>query len=63
MFTSLLMSVAIADAFEGRGWLLVTGYLLIRIGRAVFLIVALGGRALGEHFVNDLVCQFVAGAL
>jgi low temperature requirement protein LtrA len=40
MFASLLMSVAIADAFDGRAWLFVTGYLLLQIGRSAFLIVA-----------------------
>jgi low temperature requirement protein LtrA len=63
MFASLLMSVAIADAFDGRAWLFVTGYLLIQLGRTTFLIIALRGRALGEHFVNDLVWELVAGAL
>jgi low temperature requirement protein LtrA len=63
MFASLLMSVAIADAFDGRAWLFVTGYLLLQVGRAAFLIVALRGRALGEHFVNDLVWELVIGAL
>ena len=63
MFASLLMSVAIADAFDGRAWLFVTGYLLFQLVRAAFLIVALRGRALGEHFVNDLVWELVAGAL
>jgi low temperature requirement protein LtrA len=63
MFASLLMSVAIADAFDGRAWLFVTGYLLLQIGRSVFLIIALRGRALGEHFVNDLVWELVTGAL
>jgi low temperature requirement protein LtrA len=57
------MSVAIADAFDGRAWLFVTGYLLLQVGRAAFLIVALRGRALGEHFVNDLVWELVIGAL
>ena len=57
MFASLLMSVAIADAFDERAWLFVTGYLLIQIGRSAFLIVALRGRPLGEHFVNDLVWE------
>ena len=47
MFASLLMSVAIADAFAGRGWLFVTGYLVIQLGRSTFLIGALRGRALG----------------
>jgi low temperature requirement protein LtrA len=63
MFASLLMSAAIPDAFDGRAWLFVTGYLLIQIGRSVFLIVALRGRALGEHFVNDLVWEAVIGGL
>jgi low temperature requirement protein LtrA len=63
MFASLLMSVAIADAFDGRAWLFVTGYLLLQVGRSSFLIVALRGRALGEHFVNDLVWELVTGGL
>jgi low temperature requirement protein LtrA len=63
MFASLLMSAAIPDAFDGRAWLFVIGYLLIQTGRSVFLIVALRGRALGEHFVNDLVWELVVGAL
>jgi low temperature requirement protein LtrA len=49
MFASLLMSVAIDDAFDDRAWLFVTGYLLLQVGRAAFLIVALHGKALGEH--------------
>ena len=63
MFASLLMSVAIADAFGDRAWLFVTGYLLIQIGRSAFLMVALRGRALGEHFVNDLVWEVLIGVL
>ena len=63
MFASLLMSVAIGDAFAGRAWLFVTGYLLLQIGRCVFLIVALRGRPQSEHFVNDLVWELLAGVL
>src|SRR5918998_3063849 len=63
MFASLLMSVSIADAFAGRAWLFVTGYLLLQLGRSAFLIAALRGRALGEHFVNDLVWELLTGAL
>jgi low temperature requirement protein LtrA len=63
MFASLLMSVAIPDAFDGRAWLFVTGYLLLQIGRSSFLIVALRGRPHGRHFVNDLVWELVAGCL
>ena len=63
MFASLLMSVAIDDAFGDRAWLFVTGYLLLQIGRAAFLIVALPGRPQGEHFVNDLVWELLSGVL
>ena len=63
MFASLLMSVAIPEAFDGRAWLFVTGYLLIQIGRSVFLIFALRERALGAHFVNDLVWEVLVGGL
>jgi low temperature requirement protein LtrA len=63
MFASLLMSVGIADAFDGRAWLFVTGYLLLQVGRSAFLIVALRGRALGEHFVNALVWELLSGVL
>jgi low temperature requirement protein LtrA len=57
------MTVAIPEAFDGRAWLFVTGYLLIQLGRSVFLIFALRGRALGEHFVNDLVWELLIGGL
>jgi len=63
MFASLLMSVAIAGAFDDRAWLFVTGYLCLQLVRSVFMIVALRGRALGEHFVNDLVWELLIGAL
>jgi hypothetical protein len=63
MFVSLLMSVAIAEAFGGRAWLFVAAYLLLQVGRAAFLIVALRGRALGDHFVNVLVWELIAGGL
>jgi Bacterial low temperature requirement A protein (LtrA) len=57
MVATLLMSVAIGDAFDGGAWLFVTGYLLLQIGRSAFLVVALRGRALGEHFVNVVLFQ------
>jgi low temperature requirement protein LtrA len=63
MFASLLMSVAIEDAFGDRAWLFVTGYLLLQIGRCAFLIVALRDRPHGGHFVNDLVWELLAGVL
>jgi len=46
-----------------RAWLFVTGYLLLQVGRCVFLIVALRDRPQGEHFVNDLVWELLAGVL
>jgi low temperature requirement protein LtrA len=63
MFASLLLSAGIPDAFDGRAWLFVTGYLLLQVGRTAFLIVALRGRPHGEHFVNDLVWELLAGGL
>jgi low temperature requirement protein LtrA len=63
MFASLLMSVAIGDAFGDRAWLFVTGYLVLQIGRCGFLIVALRGRPQGAHFVNDLVWELASGVL
>ena len=63
MFASLLMSVAIGDAFADRAWLFVTGYLLLQVGRCVFLIVALRGRPQSEHFVNDLIWELLTGVL
>jgi low temperature requirement protein LtrA len=63
MFASLLMSVSIADAFGDRGWLFVTGYLLIGVGRSAFLIVALRERPQGEHFFNVLAWELIAGVL
>jgi low temperature requirement protein LtrA len=61
MFASMLMSVSIADAFGDRAWLFVTGYLVLQVGRASFLILGLRGGALGEHFVNDLTWELFAG--
>ncbi|MEU1964681.1 low temperature requirement protein A [Micromonospora sediminicola] len=63
MFASLLMSGAIADAFDGRAWLFVTGYLLLQFGRTTFLMVALRGRPLGGHFVNVAVWELLLGVL
>jgi low temperature requirement protein LtrA len=37
--------------------------LVLQVGRSAFLIVALRGRALGEHFVNDLVWELLIGIL
>lgn len=63
MFASLLMSSSIGGAFDDRGWLFVTGYLLLQLGRTIFLMVALRNRPLGRHFSNACVWEVVAGAL
>lgn len=63
MFASLLMSGAIGDAFDDRAWLFVAGYLLFQLARTAFLIAALRGKALGEHFVNVLVWELLTGGL
>src|SRR5262249_6433974 len=49
--------------FGDRAWLFVTGYLALQLGRVGFLIAALRGRSLGEHFVNDLAWELLAGGL
>ena len=48
---------------SATAWLFVTGYLLLEVGRAAFLIVALRGRALSAHFANDLVWELGTGAV
>ncbi|MCZ7436975.1 low temperature requirement protein A [Micromonospora sp. WMMC241] len=63
MFASLLMSGAIADAFDGRAWMFVVGYLLLQLGRTTFLMVALRGRTQGGHFVHVAVWELPFGAL
>ena len=63
MFASLLMSVAIEDAFGERAWLFVTGYVLTQLGRSGFLILALRGTRQGEHFVNDFIWESATGVL
>lgn len=39
------------------------GYLLLQVARSAFLIVALRGRPLGEHFVNVLIWELLVGVL
>src|SRR5262245_12203786 len=41
MLASLVMTVAIPEAFGGRGLMFVIGYLVIQIGRTVFMLLAL----------------------
>jgi low temperature requirement protein LtrA len=62
-FASLLMSVAIGEAFGDRAWLFVIGYLLLQVGRSAFLIAALEGSEQGEHFVNVLIWELVTGTV
>jgi low temperature requirement protein LtrA len=63
MFASLLMSVAIPDAFDGRAWLFVTG-LLAPSGRPRGIPHRRPARSsAGEHFVNVLVWELLTGGL
>ena len=57
MLVSLLMSVAIAEAFGGRASLFVAAYLLLQVGRAAFLIVAL--RASMPGWANERIRRTV----
>jgi low temperature requirement protein LtrA len=63
MFSSLLMSISVDDAFGARAGLFVVGYLVQQLGRVTFLIVGLRERPLGEHFVNNLVWEVTTGVL
>ncbi len=52
-----------AVPFDEMAWLFVTGYLVLQIGRAAFLIVALRDRPHGAHFVNVLLWELAVGVL
>jgi low temperature requirement protein LtrA len=43
MLASLLMSVAIPEAFGGRGLMFALAYAAIQVGRTAFVLIALGG--------------------
>ena len=64
MLASLLMSVAIPEAFGERGLMFAAGYVAIQVGRTAFVLVALGGtHPLGRNFQRVLSWYVASGAL
>lgn len=64
MLASLVMSVAIPDAFGGRGLMFALGYVAIQVGRTAFAVLALGGsHPLGGGFRRILAWFAASGAL
>jgi low temperature requirement protein LtrA len=61
---SLLMSVAIPDAFVERGLIFALAYVAIQVGRTVFVLIALGGsQPLSRNFQRVLAWYVASGAL
>ena len=60
MLASLVMTVAIPEAFGARGLMFVLGYLVIQLGRTVFVLIALRGHELQKNFLRVLVWLSVA---
>ncbi len=54
MLASLVMTVAIPEAFGDRGLMFVIGYLVIQLGRTLFVLVALRGHELRQNFLRVL---------
>src|ERR687894_605448 len=64
MLASLLMSVAIPEAFGERGLMFAAGYVAIQVGRTAFVLVALGGtHLLSRNFQRVLSWYVASGAL
>jgi low temperature requirement protein LtrA len=64
MLASLLMSVAIPEAFGERGLMFAAGYVAIQVGRTAFVLVALGGtHPLSRNFQRVLSWYVASGAL
>jgi len=61
MLLGLFMNAAIPRAFDDAGWVFVATFLLIHIGRAVWLLTVGLDRVNQEHFIRVLV-WFVAAA-
>jgi low temperature requirement protein LtrA len=64
MLASLLMSVAIPEAFGERGLMFALAYVAIQAGRTAFVLIALGGtHPLSRNFQQVLSWYVVSGAL
>src|ERR671916_3120278 len=64
MLASLVMSVAIPDAFNERGLMFALAYVAIQVGRTAFVLIALGGtHQLSRNFQRVLSWYVASGAL
>jgi low temperature requirement protein LtrA len=64
MLASLLMSVAIPEAFGGRGLMFALAYVAIQVGRTAFVLIALGGtHPLSRNFQRVLSWYVASGVL
>jgi low temperature requirement protein LtrA len=63
MLVSLVMSAALPRAFGDSGLLIGGAYAIMQIGRSLFAVWALRGRALGRNFQRILVWCCVSGVL
>jgi low temperature requirement protein LtrA len=64
MLASLLMSVAIPEAFGERGLMFALAYVAIQVGRTTFVLIALGGsHPLSRNFQRVLCWYVTSGAL
>jgi low temperature requirement protein LtrA len=64
MLASLVISVAIPDAFGERGLMFALAYVAIQVGRTAFVLIALGGtHQLSRNFQRVLSWYVASGAL
>src|SRR3712207_5260177 len=64
MLASLIMSVAIPDAFGERGLMFALAYVAIQVGRTAFVLIALrGSHPLSTNFQRVLSWYVASGAL
>src|ERR687893_2667096 len=63
MLVSLVMSVAIPEAFGERGLMFALAYVAIQVGRTAFVLIALGGtHQLSRNFQRVLSWYVASGA-
>jgi low temperature requirement protein LtrA len=63
MFASLIMSVALPEAFTGRGLWVGIAYAAIQVGRSAFTVGAMNGERLQRNFERILAWCVLSGTL
>lgn len=62
MFLSLLMAIAVPQAFGDRGMLFAVAYVLLQLIRSAFMVVAFGfGHRMGRNYTQLLAWSAIAG--